>query len=187
MLEAKLDIHRPGEWAKRSLLALAILFFISVHDAGKSAHSEVVDLTQADSGTFELISQAEYDLFFDEGKAAPDTAWKKFTPVSNAPEVYLLSPEDLNVTLQPPLNLDVRFEAFTGTEVAPDTVKFKYRKIGNWWDITDRILEHAEILPEGVHVTGALLPDGKHKLLLELQDTMGRKNQFVYEFRIKKP
>ena len=152
-----------------------------------TAKSDILDLSLGQGDSFVLISQAEYDLFTKDGMGSAETAWKKFIPVINAPLIHLLSPEDLSIPLASPIDLEVRFEALAGAQVDPESIRFKYRKVGGWWNITDRILRHATPSADGLNVQGAKLPSGKHRIMLEIKDTGGLKNQYVYAFKIKKP
>jgi len=49
-------------------------------------------------------------------------------------------------------------------------------------DITQRLLGVAKVTKEGIQVTDASLPSGKHQLLLSLTDTLGRESQQVISF-----
>ena len=47
-------------------------------------------------------------------------------------------------------------------------------------DITKRLLNVAKVTEQGVQVSEASLPNGKHKLLLEVEDTAGQPIRGLY-------
>ena len=52
-------------------------------------------------------------------------------------------------------------------------------------DITKRILSLTKVTETGVFVQEASLPKGKHKLLMVVEDTSGRKGNRVIEFVVQ--
>ncbi|NBP40009.1 MAG: hypothetical protein EBV34_16505 [Betaproteobacteria bacterium] len=81
------------------------------------------------------------------------------TPQPGAPRIELLSPD-----IKKPVNVPTKiYGAF---------------KI----DITQRLLGVAKVTKDGIQVTDASLPSGKHQLLLSLTDTLGRESQQVISF-----
>jgi hypothetical protein len=52
-------------------------------------------------------------------------------------------------------------------------------------DITQRLLKVAKVTKDGISVSGADLPAGKHQLTLTLTDTLGRQTQQVLSFVVQ--
>jgi hypothetical protein len=52
-------------------------------------------------------------------------------------------------------------------------------------DITQRLLKYAKVTKDGISVSNADLPAGKHQLTLTLTDTLGRQTQQVVSFVVQ--
>ena len=86
-------------------------------------------------------------------------------------------------TNQPPRfpgRFKVKFSGNPPAEPKPETFKALYGAFKI--DITQRLLGVAKVTKEGIQVTDASLPSGKHQLLLLLTDTLGRESQQVISF-----
>jgi len=76
-----------------------------------------------------------------------------------------------------------RFQPTPQIAVKPDTFKVLYGLFEI--DITKRILNVAKVTESGVNVQEASLPKGKHKLLMVVEDTSGRRGNKTIEFEVK--
>ena len=179
----KFELDGKTYWITSASVTLCSAPEIMVEENGV-VEDRIATPAAVDGGVFVLISQAEYDELVVNAEPVSEMA-KKFKAPENAPLVHLLKPSDLEEPLGSPLDLDLKFEALAGAEIVPESIRFEYRIMVGWMDITERILEHTEVGVDGLVVTGAELPKGKHKIRLVLEDTNGRMNQYVYAFKIR--
>jgi hypothetical protein len=100
-------------------------------------------------------------------------------PQPGAPRIELLSP-DIKKPVNVPTRIEVKFSGNPPAEPKPETFKALYGAFKI--DITQRLLGVAKVTKEGIQVTDASLPSGKHQLLLLLTDTLGRESQQVISF-----
>lgn len=143
---------------------------------------------------FVLISAADFEIWDAENKdlqrpEEEDTEFysdDKFTPVDNAPTIIVMAPgagAEESEALLSPIDFIMEFETQGETTIDLDSIKIKY-KHGFWMDVTNRILEHAVISAQGLQAMGAKIPTGKHKMRLEVKDSLGRKARVQITFRI---
>ena len=102
----------------------------------------------------------------------------------NAPTITVVKP-DRSSAIQPPVDIEVRFNAAPGATVNISTLKIMYGFLK--LDVTQRILKApgVEISPEGLKANGAQLPSGNHKLLIQVADNLGRIGQQPLEFTVR--
>lgn len=82
-----------------------------------------------------------------------------------------------------PLDFKLRFSAFGGAAIDPDSVAVAYIKQPDI-DITARIKSF--ITAEGIDITRAEMPPGLHQFWIELKDTDGRVSTREFEFQVVK-
>jgi hypothetical protein len=88
------------------------------------------------------------------------------------PQIRVLAPP-LGRSLTAPLDIDVQFVPTSSAPIRPDTFRVCY--IGSiTTDLTKRITDRVTVSEKGLHVTGAQLPRGRHRLLLLIADEHGR-------------
>jgi hypothetical protein len=104
------------------------------------------------------------------------------TPQPGAPKIELLSP-DLSNTVSVPTKIEVRFKADAPAELKPETFRALYGAFRI--DITQRLLGVATVTREGISVSEATLPAGRHQLLLTVTDSLGRATQQFVSFTVK--
>jgi hypothetical protein len=75
-----------------------------------------------------------------------------------------------------------RFQAADGTSIRPETFKVRYGSLRI--DITARITGSTEVTEEGLEISQAALPKGKHKIILAVEDGVGRINERQLQFEI---
>jgi hypothetical protein len=77
----------------------------------------------------------------------------------------------------------LKFQPTPPSAVKPETFKVLYGAFEI--DITKRILNVAKVTESGVNVQEASLPKGKHKLLMVVEDTSGRRGNKTIEFEVQ--
>jgi hypothetical protein len=137
----------------------------------------------ADRGGFELLSAREYQSELTARKA-PNASFVTRSADLNAPVITVVTP-DRGAPIQPPVNIDVRFKAAQGATVNVSSLKVSYGFLH--LDITQRILgaPGVQVTPEGLKASGAQLPSGSHKLVIEISDNIGRTGRQPLEFTVK--
>jgi len=88
--------------------------------------------------------------------------------ITRGPTLKLESPEG---PVASPFKLVVSFAAFGGAAIQPDSVKLTYLRNPSV-DLTGRV--KAYVTPQGLGITAAEAPPGKHDLLLEVADSNQR-------------
>jgi hypothetical protein len=82
-----------------------------------------------------------------------------------------------------PTPIELKFQSTPPSTVKPETFKVLYGSCEI--DMTKRILSVAKVTESGVSVQEANLPKGKHKLLMVVEDTAGRRGNRSIDFEIK--
>jgi len=143
----------------------------------------LASLASAAQGGFELLSMREYQAELS-ARAAPGATLVPRQVVLNAPTITVVKP-DRSAPIQPPVDIDVRFKAAEGATVNAASLKIMYGFLK--LDITQRILRApgVTVSPDGLRASGARLPSGSHKLLIEVADNLGRMGQQPLEFTVK--
>jgi hypothetical protein len=113
--------------------------------------------------------------------AAPEPLLPRFTPEPGAPRILVETPK-LNAALPSPIAMRFRFQAADGTSIRPETFKVRYGSLRI--DITARITGSTEVTEEGLEISQAALPKGKHKIILAVEDAVGRVNERQLQFEI---
>ena len=113
--------------------------------------------------------------------AKPPFTAKAVAP-KDAPLIELSAPK-LSAPVGSPTPIELKFQPTPPSEVKPETFKVLYGSFEI--DITKRILNVAKVSATGVHVQEASLPKGKHKLLMVVEDTSGRRGNKTIEFEVQ--
>ena len=106
----------------------------------------------------------------------------KSVPIKDAPLIELTAPK-LSVPVSSPTPIELKFQSTPPSLVKPDSFKILYGSFEI--DITKRILNIAKVTEAGVFVQEANLPKGKHKLLMVVEDTAGRRGNRSLDFEVK--
>ncbi|MBV8910424.1 MAG: hypothetical protein JOZ89_06660 [Gammaproteobacteria bacterium] len=132
---------------------------------------------------FELLSQGEYQSELT-ARARPGAQLVTRSADLNAPSITVVKP-DRKLAIQPPVDIDVRFKAAEGATVNVTSLRIKYGFLG--LDITQRILQApgVQVSADGLRASGARLPSGSHKLLIEVADNYGRTARQPLEFTVQ--
>jgi hypothetical protein len=112
---------------------------------------------------------------------APPPFTAKSAPVKNAPVIELTMPK-LSAPIISPTAIELKFQSTAPSTVRPDSFKVLYGSFEI--DITKRILNVAKVSEQGLLVQEASLPKGKHKLLMVVEDSSGRKGNKAVEFEV---
>lgn len=125
-------------------------------------------------------------LVTPEESAASDAAGgmliPRMAPQPGAPKIELVAP-DLQRPINVPTKIELRFVTNAPAEPKPESFKALYGAFKI--DITSRILSSAKVTKQGITVSEAQLPAGKHQLVLTLTDTLGREAQQVLAFTVQ--
>ena len=120
----------------------------------------------------------------DEMKAS-NSAKPSFTaksvPVKDAPLIELAAPK-LSAPVSSPTIIELKFKSAAPSTVKPESFRVLYGSFEI--DITKRILSLTKVTETGVFVQEASLPKGKHKLLMVVEDSSGRRGNRVVEFEV---
>ena len=113
--------------------------------------------------------------------AKPPFAAKSVAP-KDAPLIELSAPM-LSAPVSSPTPIELKFQSTPPSTVKPETFKVLYGSFEI--DITKRILNLAKVSEAGVFVQEASLPKGKHKLMMVVEDTAGRRGNRSIDFEVK--
>ena len=132
---------------------------------------------------FELISPSEAQ---DEAKAvaaAPPEMRTRSLPIPKPgqPAIRVLTPNALGSTVNAPVRIEVAFKPAPGTRIVPSSFRVLYGLLKI--DLTDRLKKHATVTETGVIVDQAQVPEGQHRLILQVADDQG--NTAEQELRIR--
>ena len=92
---------------------------------------------------------------------------------TDAPKINILAPI-LDRPLVSPLDIELQFVPAT-SDAAVRADSFRVCYVGFFTvDITKRVTDRVTVSPNGVHVSGAQLPHGRHHLVMLISDQDGR-------------
>ncbi|MGO9399912.1 MAG: hypothetical protein ACLP19_19030 [Xanthobacteraceae bacterium] len=132
--------------------------------------------TRADA--FQLITPEEAAL-----PAGPVPGFQLRGSPTRRPNVTIIWPPPAAGVLHSPLNLKLQFRAFGGAVVDPNSVVLTYLKTPAI-DITQRIMPF--ISADGINISQAEVPPGKHQFWIELKDNDGRIGGTEFTFQVVK-
>ena len=135
------------------------------------------------SGGFELITAAEArQAAKAELEAPPEIRPRQVPgPKGNVPGIRVLSPSAPGALVTAPLRIEVAFTPTPGTRIVPSSFRVLYGLLKI--DLTERLRKHATVTESGVVVDRAVVPDGQHRLILQVADDQG--NTAEQELRIR--
>src|SRR3974390_668751 len=100
---------------------------------------------------------------------------------SGAPTITIQEP-DITRPIRLPVDIRIRFQAATDARIAVNSLRVRYGFLGI--DVTRRILAHARPTPAGMFVRGAELPSGRHRVTIQIADSMGRVGSRSFDFTV---
>jgi hypothetical protein len=113
---------------------------------------------------------------------SPPLFTAKSVPAKDAPVIALIAPK-LTSPVTSPTVIEVKFQPAASSTVKPESFRVLYGSFEI--DITKRILSLTKVTETGVFVQEASLPKGKHKLLMVVEDSSGRKGNRTVEFEVQ--
>lgn len=103
-------------------------------------------------------------------------------PVPNCPQISLVKPGNKYV-VKAPFDIVVSFAANDGAKIDPASFKVLYGFFK--MDITSRVMQQAKVSGEGVVISHANIPSGKHQLLLNVTDSMNRTGEAEVQIEVE--
>ncbi len=116
-----------------------------------------------------------------ESNKAPLQISSRSSPVKDAPVIEIVTPRLLD-SVGSPTRIELTFQSTAPSNVKPESFKALYGTFQI--DITKRLLSVAKVTETGVLVQQASLPKGQHKILLVIEDSVGRSGSPVFEFAV---
>jgi hypothetical protein len=134
---------------------------------------------------FELVTAAEAKqaaLAEAQAQARPPVRTRQVVvPRGNAPAIRVLAPNAADAAVPAPVRIQVAFKPAPGTRIVPSSFRVLYGLLK--LDLTERLRPHSTVNEEGFLVEGAKVPDGQHRLILQVADDQG--NTTEQELRIR--
>lgn len=124
----------------------------------------------AQAAGFELITPAEYQLALESPEVDDGLVAKA---VIGSPDITVVSPVLSDGSLNSPVDIEVQFTPQGTASIDMSSLKIFYVMFIKK-DVTDRIMEHADVGDNMIVASGAKLPAGKHKFILRIADTEKR-------------
>jgi hypothetical protein len=130
----------------------------------------------APAKAFDLVTPTEAAL-----PAAPLPSLDLRGSPTRRPTVVVISPPPAAGQIQSPMDLKLQFRAFGGATVDPSSVVITYIKQPAI-DMTQRLTPY--ITAQGIDISQAQVPPGKHQFWIEFKDTEGRIGGGPFSFQI---
>jgi hypothetical protein len=99
------------------------------------------------------------------------------------PNILVVSPPPAAGLLHSPIDLKLRFRAFGGAEIDPESVVVTYLKQPSI-DVTQRITPF--ITAEGIEIDKVDVPPGAHQFWIEVKDKSGHIGAAEFSFQVAK-
>jgi hypothetical protein len=130
-------------------------------------------LVSAPSHATQLITEEEAKLPPPKGAVAADRRG-----ILRGPKVEYISPGN---SVSSPMRLQLKFEAFGGAKIDPDSVKVLVLRTPNV-DLTPRVkpFVHAD----GINMQDAELPPGEYTVRVDIKDSDGRPGTAVFTLKV---
>ncbi len=141
-------------------------------------------LARAQPGAaFELVTAEEArSAAAAEATAPPPVRSRGLPAVTGAmPAISVVAPAAAGTVVAAPLRIELAFKPAPGTRIVPATFRVLYGLLKI--DLTERLRKHATVSEEGVVVEQAQVPEGQHRLILQVADDQG--NTAERELRIR--
>ena len=129
---------------------------------------------------------AEWPLVTDEEfrleRAAPHIAESFALPPQGAPIIEVEQP-DQSKPIRSPVSIRILFRAQGGAVIDRSSLRIYY----GWLriDITQKVLEHAQLTDSGLTAADARLPSGHHRVALQIADNKRRASMQIFEFTVE--
>lgn len=168
---------RPrGLQIRRALVALLAL--------GALARQGVADAADA----FELVTRAESGREQLAALQAPPPPPLAVAPRTRSmavprsgPLIRVLMPSQTQA-VPAPLRIEIEFEPSAGARIVPSSFRMLYGVLKI--DLTERLRRHATVSEAGVVIERAQIPDGMHRLFLQVADDQGQQAEQELRLRV---
>jgi hypothetical protein len=140
--------------------------------------ASLAGLAAVPADAFELVTKEEAAL-----PAGPPPALQMRGSPTRRPKVVVVSPPPGAGLVHSPLDLKLQFRAFGGAQIDAGSVVVTYLKEPAI-DITQRIAPF--ISADGVTISRAEVPPGRHQFWVELKDKTGRIGSAEFDFQVAK-
>jgi hypothetical protein len=126
-----------------------------------------------ESAAFELITASEaQDAALAEATAPPQVRTRAAPiPKPNQPAIQVVTPQAPGTAVAAPVRIEVAFKPAPGARIVPSSFRVLYGLLKI--DLTERLRKHATVNENGVVVEQAQVPDGQHRLILQVADDQG--------------
>ena len=121
----------------------------------------------------QLITEQEAKLPPPKGAIAADRRG-----ILRGPKVEFLSPGD---TTHSPLHLQLKFQAFGGAKIDPESVKMTFLRTPNV-DLTPRIKPFVQ--PSGLDIPDTEVPPGEYMVRVDVKDSDGRPGSISFILKV---
>lgn len=134
---------------------------------------------------FELVTGAEAQQAAMAEQTMPQPVRTRSLPKPGAPAIEVVSPSAPGTPVAAPLRIEVAFKPAQGAKIVPSSFRVLYGLLKI--DLTDRLRPHAKVTESGVVVEGAKVPDGQHRMFLQVADDKGNTTEQELRFRVGGP
>lgn len=136
------------------------------------------------ASAFELISRSEMVAISDGSLPGASLDAAPRAAVADAPVIELLQPSG-TANFKAPVDIHVRLRPGLGASL--DMASLEIRYVGSIFsfDITDRILEHAQVKDGEIMASNADLPSGEHEILIRVNDSWDRRGERRFNFVVE--
>lgn len=133
--------------------------------------------------TFDLISPAEAQQAAKaELEAPPEIRPRQVMPKGSVPGIRVVSPSAPGAAVAAPVRIELAFAPKPGTRIVPSSFRVLYGLLKI--DLTERLRKHATVTEDGVVVDRANVPEGQHRLILQVADDQGNTAEQELLFRV---
>lgn len=139
----------------------------------------------AQANGFELVTGAEAQQAALAEQTMPQPVRTRSLPKPGAPAIEVVSPSAPGTPVAAPLRIEVAFKPAQGAKIVPSSFRVLYGLLKI--DLTDRLRPHAKVTEAGVVVEGAKVPDGQHRMFLQVADDKGNTTEQEVRFRVGGP
>jgi hypothetical protein len=136
------------------------------------------------AAAFELVTPAEArQSALAEAQATPPSRTRQMVvPRPNAPAIRVLTPSAPDTAVPAPVRIQVAFQPAPGTRIVPSSLRVLYGLLKI--DLTERLRPHATVSEEGFLVERAQMPEGQHRLILQVADDQGHSTEQELRIRV---
>lgn len=141
-------------------------------------------LMTTDASAFELISAQQYQKLQQSAASEQqiERLEKSLDLNASAPRIELLQPDIEADALSSPFEIELRSTPSTGANIDLGSLKITY----GWFNITDKIMQNAEVTESGILAKDAEIPAGRHTIKVEIKDSLNRKARRKFSFTVAK-